>query len=122
MRRRIASKLSAALVILMAVGGILMGVVITQTGTSLLMDASTARLSQESKVVSIRLQDIFEALQRDVEFLMRSPSVRRVISNRAAGVSPEQSQEQLQEAFAALLNNHPWYIQARLIGVADDVY
>jgi len=119
MRRRIASKLSTTLVVIMAVGSLLMGVVITQTGTSLLMDASTSRLSHESKVVSIRLQDIFESLQLDMEFLMRSPSVRRVISTTAAGVSREQAQAQLQEAFAALLNNHPWYVQARLIGVAD---
>jgi PAS domain S-box-containing protein len=119
MRRRIASKLSAALIVIMAVGGVLMGVVITQTGTSLLMDASTSRLSQESKVVSIRLQDIFEAMQRDVEFLIRSPAVRRVINPQAAGITREQARLQLQEVFAALLNNHPWYVQARLIGEAD---
>jgi PAS domain S-box-containing protein len=119
MRRRIASKLSVALVAIIALGGLLMGFVITQTGTSLLMDASTARLSQESKVVSIRLVDIFEALERDMEFLMRSPSVRRVISSNADSGAREQAQIQLQEVFAALLNNHPWYVQARLIGVAD---
>jgi PAS domain S-box-containing protein len=119
MRRRIASKLSTALVVIMALGGVLMGVVITQTGTSLLMDASTSRLSQESKVVSIRLQDIFEAMQRDVKFLIGSPAVRRVINPGAAGVTPEQAKAQLQEVFAALLNNHPWYVQARLIGQAD---
>jgi PAS domain S-box-containing protein len=96
-----------------------MGVVITQTGTSLLMDASTARLSQESKVVTIRLRDIFESMQRDVEFLMRSPAVRQVLNRKAANISMEQARGELQEVFAALLNNHPWYIQARLIGVAD---
>ena len=119
MRRRIASKLSAALVVIMVVGGLLMGVVITQTGTSLLMDASTSRLEQESKVVSIRLRDIFEALERDVEFLGRSPSLHRLINYESAGISREQAKEQLGEVFAALLNNHPWYVQARLIGVAD---
>jgi PAS domain S-box-containing protein len=119
MRRRIASKLSTTLVVVMALGGVLMGVVITQTGTSLLMDASTARLSQESKVVTIRLQDIFETMQRDVEFLMRSPAVRQILNHKAAGVSLEQAEGELQEVFAALLNNHPWYIQARLIGLAD---
>jgi len=119
MRRRIASKLSTTLVVIMALGGVLMGVVITQTGTSLLMDASTARLSQESKVVTIRLQDIFETMQRDVEFLMRSPAVRQVLNQQASGVSREQARGELQEVFAALLNNHPWYIQARLIGQAD---
>ena len=119
MRRRIASKLSVALVAIIALGGLLMGFVITQNGTSLMMAASTPRLSQESKVVSIRLVDIFEALERDMEFLMRSPSVRRVISSNADSGAREQAQIQLQEVFAALLNNHPWYVQARLIGVAD---
>jgi PAS domain S-box-containing protein len=119
MRRRIASKLSTTLVVIMALGGVLMGVVITQTGTSLLMDASTARLSQESKVVTIRLQDIFESMQRDLEFLIRSPAVRQVLNREAAHVSTEQARGELQEVFAALLNNHPWYIQARLIGAAD---
>jgi hypothetical protein len=69
----------------MATGGVLMGVVITQTGTSLLMEASTARLGQESKDVSIRLQDIFDAVQRDMAFLARSPSVRQVVSVSADG-------------------------------------
>jgi len=119
MRRRIASKLSVALVAIIALGGLLMGYVITRTGTSLLMDASTARLSQESKVVSIRLVDIYEALERDIEFLMRSPSVRRVINSKADSGAREQAQIQLQEVFAALLINHPWYVQARLIGLAD---
>jgi PAS domain S-box-containing protein len=119
MRRRIASKLSVALVAIMVVGVLLMGFVITQTGTSLLMDASTARLSQESKVVSIRLVDIFEALERDIEFLMRTPSVRRVINSKADSTARETARIQLQEVFAALLNNHPWYVQARLIGLAD---
>ncbi len=119
MRRRIASKLSVALVAIMVVGVLLMGFVITQTGTSLLMDASTARLSQESKVVSTRLVDIFEALERDVEFLVRSPSVLGVVNSKAGSDAREQAQVRLQEVFAALLNNHPWYVQARLIGLAD---
>jgi len=119
MRRRIASKLSTALVVIMAVGAVLMGVLITQTGTSLLMEASTARLSQESKVVTIRLQDIFETMQRDEEFLMRSPALQQVLDSEATGISSEQARRELQEVFAALLNNHPWYIQARLIGRAD---
>jgi PAS domain S-box-containing protein len=104
-----------------------MGLVITQSGTSLLMDASTNRLSQESKVVATRLQDIFDAVQRDLEFIARSPSVQRLVNilGSSAGASgdgtaTEQAKRQLQEVFAALLVNHPWYVQARLIGAADD--
>jgi len=119
MQLRIASKLSTALIAIMAIGGILMGFAITQTGTRLLMDASSVRLSQEGKVISIRLRDILDDLQRDVEFLARSPSVRRVVEEQAGG-GREEARAQLAEVFAALLQNHPWYAQARLIGVADD--
>ncbi|MGB5178585.1 MAG: PAS domain S-box protein, partial [Gammaproteobacteria bacterium] len=111
----------------MLTSSILMGIVITQSGTSLLMEASAERLSQESKVVATRLQDIFDAIQRDLEFLARSPSLRRLIStlqttagDPASNTVREQAKRQLQEVFAALLVNHPWYIQARLIGAADD--
>lgn len=112
---------------MMLTSGILMGIVITQSGTSLLMEASTERLAQESKVVATRLQDIFDAVQRDLEFLARSPSVQRLINAlEAAAVDPAsnaasvQAKHQLQEVFAALLVTHPWYVQVRLIGVADE--
>ena len=104
-----------------------MGLVITQSGTSLLMDASTNRLAQESKVVATRLQDIFDAVQRDLEFIARSPSLQRLVNTlgSTAGASDddtaaEQAKRQLQEVFAALLINHPWYVQARLIVAADE--
>ena len=104
-----------------------MGLVITQSGTSLLMDASTNRLSQESKVVATRLQDIFDAVQRDLEFIARSPSMQQLVNilGSSAGASgddtaTEQAKRQLQEVFAALLVDHPWYVQARLIGAAND--
>ena len=111
----------------MVTSSILMGIVITQSGTSLLMEASTERLSQESKVVATRLQDIFDSVQRDLEFLARSPSLQRLINalqttagDPADDTVRNQAKRQLQEVFAALLVNHPWYIQTRLIGVADE--
>lgn len=104
-----------------------MGIVITQSGTNLLMDASTSRLAQESKVAATRLQDIIDAVQRDLEFLARSPSVLRLVTalETSAG-SPDddtttrQAKRRLQEVFAALLVTHPWYVQVRLIGVANE--
>jgi PAS domain S-box-containing protein len=127
MRRRIATRLSTALVVIVAVSGILLGIAVTQAGTSLLIKASTERLAQESKVVSIRLQDIFEAVQRDVEFLGRSPAMHATVSAMEAGGSSAeqirseaQARNRLQEVFVALLNNHPWYVQIRLISVSDD--
>ena len=103
-----------------------MGIVITQSGTNLLMEASTDRLSQESKVVATRLQDIFDAVQRDLQFLARSPSVQQLVNtletdadDPADNKASEQAKRQLQEVFAALLVNHPWYVQVRLIGAAD---
>ncbi len=103
-----------------------MGIVITQSGTNLLTAASTNRLTQESKVVATRLQDIFDAVQRDLEFIARSPSLLRLVNTLASAPSEsddtaiEQAKSQLQEVFAALLINHPWYVQARLIGAADE--
>lgn len=127
MRQRIATRLSTIMVIIVAISGILMGVAVTQSGTRLLINASTARLAQESRVVSIRLQDIFESVQRDVEFLVRSPAVTSVVDAlEASATEPEQdavaaqARTRLQEVFAAILNNHPWYVEMRLIGVADE--
>lgn len=104
-----------------------MGIVITQSGTRLLMQASADRLSQENKVVATRLQDIFDAVQRDLDFLARSPSLRWLVStlqttsgDPASDAAREQSKRQLQEVFAALLVTHPWYTQVRLIGVAAE--
>jgi len=126
MLQRIASKLSTALVTIMVTGGVLMGIVITQSGTSLLMDASTNRLFEESKVASTRLLDIFDTAQRDLKFLAHSPSLRRLVdvmqTAEADGNSEaaQAAKHQLQEVFAALLVNHPWYVQARLIGADDE--
>ena len=104
-----------------------MGIVITQSGTNLLISASTNRLTQESKVVATRLQDIFDAVQRDLEFLARSPSLQRLVNTLGSTTGEsdddaaiEQAKRQLQEVFAALLVNHPWYVQARLIGAANE--
>lgn len=122
--QRIASKLSTALVTIMVTGGILMGIIITQSGTSLLMATSTARMFEESKVATTRLQDIFDNAQRDLKFLARSPSLRHLVEmpdtgEAVNGAALQQAKHQLQEVFAALLVNHPWYVQARLIGIDD---
>jgi PAS domain S-box-containing protein len=124
MRRRIATRLSTVLVIIVAVSGIITGIAVTQSGTDLLLNAFTTRLAQESKVVSIRLEDILADVQRDIGFLARSPSVRAVVTatEDVAG-DPSQAvaaRARLQDVFAALLNNHAWYTQVRLIGVANE--
>ncbi|MEZ5540993.1 MAG: PAS domain S-box protein [Pseudomonadota bacterium] len=104
--------------------GILTGIAVTQSGTELLINASTSRLAQESRVASIRLRDILDDVQRDVGFLAQSPAVRAVVNAMQADVpDPEAvrlARARLQDVFAALLNNHPWYVQMRLIGVADE--
>ena len=87
MQRRIATRLSIVLVIIVATSAILMGIAVTQSGTHLLINASTTRLAQESKVVSIRLQDIFEFVRRDIEFLVRSPAVHAVVNAMDSGVA-----------------------------------
>lgn len=125
MAQRIALKLSSALVIIMIAGGVLMGIVVTQSGTGLLIEATTTRLSEEGKVAATHLLDIFDAAQRDLSFLSRSPSLRRVVSAYEGGdstndVGIEQTKHQLQEVFAALLVNHPWYTQARLIAADNN--
>lgn len=110
------------LVLLVTAGGVIMGIAINRSGTSLLLHTTTAQLIQEQRVVSTRLTDILDNLQRDVEFLYLTPSVRRVIAatrddTREADLEP--ARKQLQEVFTALVNRHPWYAQVRLIGVAD---
>ncbi len=127
MRQRIATRLSIVLVIIVATSAILTGVAVTQSGTHLLVDASTARLAQESKVISIRLQDVFESVQRDVKFLVRSPAVRSVVNTMETGsgdadqsAAAALARTRLQEVFAALLNNHPWYVQIRLVSNMTD--
>ncbi len=125
--RRIATRLSAVLVVIITGGAILMGMSITRSGTDLLVNAATERLTQENRLVSVRLQDILDAVQHDVEFLASSPAVGDVVSALDTGGSKPQQIElsaqarhSLQGMFAALLNNHPWYSQIRLIGVAED--
>ncbi len=124
---RIATRLIAAFVIVTVAGGILMGIAVTRSGTDLLIRAATVQLGQESKIASLRLQDILDTVQRDVEFIMRSPTVREVAYTLDNGRkdseqadSATQARNRLQDMFAALLNNHPWYAQIRLIGVADE--
>jgi two-component system sensor histidine kinase/response regulator len=65
-------------------------------------------------------------VQRDVEFLVHSPAVTAVVNDMDTGSDSLQQGEpaalarrHLQDVFAALLNNHPWYVQIRLISVAD---
>jgi PAS domain S-box-containing protein len=124
--RRIATRLSAVIVVIVTASAILMGLSITRSGTDLLVNAATERLKQENRLVSVRLQDILDTAQRDVEFIANSPAVIDLASTMdASGKKPAQiergtlTRSHLQDMFVALLNKHPWYGQIRLIGVAD---
>lgn len=121
--QRIANKLSIALVVIVSASSILMAVAVTRTGTDLLTRAATVQLAQESKVVSVRLQGILGATQRDVVFMVHSPAVQEVVSAMEAGNKDPgriaRAKNQLQDMFAAFLNNHPWYAQIRLVSVDD---
>ena len=122
-QRRIANRLSIVLVIIVSASSLLMGFAVTRSGTDLLTRAATVQLAQESKVVSVRLQGILDAAQRDVIFMVNSPAVQELVS--AMGASKRHSKkiaranENLQDMFAAFLTTHPWYAQVRLIR-ADD--
>lgn len=124
--RRIATRLSAVIVVIITASAILMGLAITRSGTDLLVNAATERLKQENRLVSVRLQDILDTVQRDVEFVANSPAVIDLAGTMdASGKKPAQieratlARDHLQDMFVALLSNHPWYDQIRLIGVAD---
>jgi two-component system, sensor histidine kinase and response regulator len=118
-RQRIANRLSIALVIIVTVCSILMAYAVTRSGTDLLTQAATMQLAQESKIVSVRLQDILGAAERDVIFMVLSPSVQEVVDAMQAGKQDTariaRANNHLQDMFAAFLSNHPWYAQIRLI-------
>ncbi len=118
-QRRIANRLSIVLVIIVSASSLLMGFAVTRSGTDLLTRAATVQLVQESKVVSVRLQGILDAAQRDVIFMANSPAVRELVSAMEAGNRDSKriakASEHLQDMFAAFLSNHPWYAQVRLI-------
>lgn len=120
MARSIAYKLSTALAVVVVAGGALMGIAATQVGTSLLMQAATTQLAQESRVAATRLRDIFDSAQRELQFLARSPAVPLVAEGyRDDALSPPlpavRARAQVEEVFAALLVDHPWYTELGLI-------
>lgn len=121
---RTATRLSVVLVVIIFASAVLMVRAITSTGTDLLVSAATQRLTQDSRLVSVRLQDIFDAVQRDVEFIAASPAIADLVDSLESKGKPadevDRARQQLQDMFAALLNNHPWYVQIRMIGTADD--
>jgi two-component system sensor histidine kinase/response regulator len=126
LHRRFATRLSAVLVVIVSVSALIMGVAITRSGSDLLLNAATTRLAQESRLVSVRLQDTLDSVQRDVTFIANSPSLTSLTSMLDdQDTAPEQTEagrmakSRLQDMFAALIFNHPWYAQIRLIGVAD---
>ncbi len=125
--RRIATRLSAILVVIVSANAILMGLAITRSGTDLLVNAATQRLAQQSRLVSVRLQDVLDAVQKDIRFVADSPAVAEMVTtmnNESGGKEQMQraflARNRLQDMFAALLNNNPWYLQMRVIGVADE--
>jgi PAS domain S-box-containing protein len=122
-QRRIANRLTIALVIIVLASSLLMGFAVTRSGTDLLTTAATVHLAQESKVVSVRLQGILDATQRDVMFMVQSPAVQELVSAMEAGKKDTgriaRAKSHLQDKFAAFLSKHPWYAQIRLIQ-ADD--
>jgi len=126
LHRRFATRLSAVLVIIVSASALLMGLAITRSGTDLLLNAATTRLAQESRLVSVRLQDILDSVQRDVVFIANSPSLTDLTSILDdSSTAPEQTaagrvaRNRLQDMFAAMVFNHPWYAQIRLVGMAD---
>ena len=106
-QRRIANRLSIVLVIIVSACSLLMGFAVTRSGTDLLTRAATVQLMQESKVVSVRLQGILDAAQRDVIFMANSPAVRELVSAMEADNRDSrriaQANEHLQDMFAAFL-------------------
>ena len=123
-QRRIANRLSIVLVIIVSASSLLMGFAVTRSGTDLLTRAATVHLAQESKVVSVRLQGILDAAQRDVVFMASSPAVQELV-NAMEARNPEprriaQAKDNLQDMFAAFLDNQPWYAQVRLISADDN--
>ena len=121
--RRIANRLSIVLLIIVLGGSLLVGYAVTRTGTDLLVRAATEHLAQESRVVSVRLQGILDAAQRDVVFMAHSPAVEGLVSAMEAGKKDPgriaRARNHLQEKFAAFLHQHPWYAQIRLIRASD---
>ena len=123
---RIATRLSAVLVVIVAASAVLMGLAITHSGTDLLVKAAIERLVQESRLVSVRLEDILGSARRDIEFIASSPAVNEAalsLNSEPGNVERQgramQASQRLEELFAAMLSNHPWYYQVRLIGVEN---
>jgi PAS domain S-box-containing protein len=123
LHHRIANRLSIVLVVIVSASSILMAVAVTRSGTDLLTKAATVQLAQESKIVSVRLQDILGIAQRDIVYMVNSPAVQEVVNAIEAGKKHSgrsaRAKNQLQDMFAAFLSNHPWYAQIRLIRAGD---
>ena len=125
--RRIATRMSAVLVVIVAASAVFMGLAITSSGTELLLKAARSQLAQENRLVVVRLEDILDSAQRDIEILADSPAVRELALAMSSDTGSTeqrnrtlQARNRLQEVFSAQIRNHPWYQQARMIGVADE--
>jgi two-component system sensor histidine kinase/response regulator len=125
--RRIATRMSAVLVIIVASSAVFMGLTITSSGTELLLKAAKSQLAQENRLVAVRLQDILDDALRDIDIMANSPAVHDVVlaMNGDSGSTEQRQRTQqvrnrLQEVLMALIRHHPWYQQARLIGTAAD--
>lgn len=126
MKWGMASKIAAIFSLLALVGTLIVGLVITEASSVLLIDASAKRLSHVTQIVGIQLANILDNLRSDESFITRTLVVKETARHEPSAVSPSVGpranthwREFVTASFTAFLESRPWYRELRLVGIAD---
>lgn len=126
MRWGIAPKIAIIFSSLALIGTLIVGIVITESSSMLLIDASAKRLTYMVDSVGVRLSGIFDALRSDAAFLARTPAVRdlaHLAKNETIASASDRNETneyaQITTSFKALLESRPWYLDIYLIARAE---
>lgn len=126
MQLSITTKIAGLAFLLVALSAGAVGVMVLKGGNAILVRHELENLGDDVRLRKDKIVSGVETLRKDVRFLAETEPLKGILRARAAGgIDPlhglpeERWRQSLADLFRGLLRAKPSYIQARLIGVAD---
>jgi PAS domain S-box-containing protein len=122
LKLRVTDKVAVLSITLVIVTTVMMAALYQWRMEQALVDQALQQVDNQLGITSRYLHDHTDILHQDTIFLSRLPAVRDIMRQRLADPAADvvQWQQRLAGALASFLQQHPAYLSARYIGMADN--